>query len=300
MVPYLVIADLQNTVLSAVLVFSDRALYPSYAAGPSLFGFPPQEDQAAAGAIMWVVGSLVFIVPAILIAVQCLSRRTRQHAAAMVQRADTSLASSVLTDAEQRPWLVRAFGKQLSLKSIEAVSFVVLFAATAAGFVALSKLSTDDDDQVLRLAQQSGPLIVAVYGQPGDLPPGPASFAVLVQDRTSHEVLLDSNVTMSLRNVNGVNAKPQQVRATPDDENKLLYSADVDLESAGAWTIEVAVQHGSDHTSISLPIEVTKPEAGSAFPWSYIVVTTFAAILIVTYLWRHRRRASAAIAAPVT
>ena len=49
MVPYLVIADLQNTVLSAVLVFSDKILYPSYAAGPSLFGFTPPEDQAAAG-----------------------------------------------------------------------------------------------------------------------------------------------------------------------------------------------------------------------------------------------------------
>src|SRR6516165_4764962 len=75
MVPYLVIADLENTALSAILVFSDKILYPSYAAGPSLFAFTPQEDQAAAGAIMWVVGSLAFIVPAILIAIECLSRR---------------------------------------------------------------------------------------------------------------------------------------------------------------------------------------------------------------------------------
>src|SRR5262249_54584557 len=29
-VPYLLIADIQNTVLSAILVFSDRVLYPSY------------------------------------------------------------------------------------------------------------------------------------------------------------------------------------------------------------------------------------------------------------------------------
>ena len=33
MVPYLLIADLQNTALSAVLVFSDKILYPSYATG---------------------------------------------------------------------------------------------------------------------------------------------------------------------------------------------------------------------------------------------------------------------------
>ena len=39
MVPYLLVADLQNTALSAILVFSDRVLYPSYSAVPRLFGF---------------------------------------------------------------------------------------------------------------------------------------------------------------------------------------------------------------------------------------------------------------------
>ena len=33
MIPYLLVADLQNTALAAMLVFSDRVLYPSYARG---------------------------------------------------------------------------------------------------------------------------------------------------------------------------------------------------------------------------------------------------------------------------
>ena len=74
MVPYLLVADLQNTALSAILVFSDGVLYPSYATQPSLFGFSAQHDQAAAGAIMWVLGSMAYMVPAILIAVECLQR----------------------------------------------------------------------------------------------------------------------------------------------------------------------------------------------------------------------------------
>src|SRR5215469_14922896 len=94
MVPYLVIADLQNTALSAVLVFSDKILYPSYAAGPSLFGFTPQEDQAAAGAIMWVMGSLAFIVPAILIAVQCLTRRRTEVPVPLPSRLKTPAESA--------------------------------------------------------------------------------------------------------------------------------------------------------------------------------------------------------------
>jgi len=79
MVPYLLVADLQNTVLSAILAFSDRVLYPSYAKAPRLLPLSPLDDQIAAGAFMWVVGSLAFIVPAIALAVQCLSTGSTRH-----------------------------------------------------------------------------------------------------------------------------------------------------------------------------------------------------------------------------
>ena len=80
MVPYLLLADLQNTVLSAILAFSDRVLYPSYAGAPRLFGLSALEDQVAAGAFMWVAGSLAFIVPAIALTIQCLSISPARHA----------------------------------------------------------------------------------------------------------------------------------------------------------------------------------------------------------------------------
>jgi cytochrome c oxidase assembly factor CtaG len=76
MVPYLLVADLQNTALSAILAFSERVLYRSYSTVPRLFGWSALEDQVAAGAFMWVVGSLVFVVPAAVLAVQCLSMRS--------------------------------------------------------------------------------------------------------------------------------------------------------------------------------------------------------------------------------
>jgi cytochrome c oxidase assembly factor CtaG len=38
LIPYLVLADLQNTVLSAWLAFSDRVIYPAYEAAPRLWG----------------------------------------------------------------------------------------------------------------------------------------------------------------------------------------------------------------------------------------------------------------------
>jgi putative membrane protein len=66
-IPYLLTADFVNTALSAFLAFSGRLLYPSYADAPRVFSLSPINDQIAAGAFMWVFGSLLYLVPASLI-----------------------------------------------------------------------------------------------------------------------------------------------------------------------------------------------------------------------------------------
>jgi cytochrome c oxidase assembly factor CtaG len=63
LVPYLLLADLQNTALSALLTFSGRVLYPYYLEVPRLGGLSALDDQAAAGVLMWVPGSLAFLLP---------------------------------------------------------------------------------------------------------------------------------------------------------------------------------------------------------------------------------------------
>jgi len=71
--PYLILADFQNTALSAFLVFYDRVVYPTYAAIPRITNLTALEDQAAAGALMWVVSSVFFLVPLGLITIELLS-----------------------------------------------------------------------------------------------------------------------------------------------------------------------------------------------------------------------------------
>lgn len=61
--PYLILADVQNTILSALLTFSDRVLYPHYETMPRIGGGSVIDDQAAAGVMMWVPGSLAFLLP---------------------------------------------------------------------------------------------------------------------------------------------------------------------------------------------------------------------------------------------
>jgi putative membrane protein len=72
MIPYLLLADLQNTALAAILVFSDRVLYPSYGSGPGALA-----DQVVAGVLMWVPMSLAYLVPAGVLTVRWLSPRSR-------------------------------------------------------------------------------------------------------------------------------------------------------------------------------------------------------------------------------
>lgn len=74
-IPYLLAADIVNTILSATLVFSGRVLYPSYALAERINSLTPLRDQIAAGAEMWVLNSLVFLVPAMVLTVNMLSPR---------------------------------------------------------------------------------------------------------------------------------------------------------------------------------------------------------------------------------
>jgi putative membrane protein len=72
-IPYLLTSDFVNTGLSAFLCFSGRLLYPSYGIVERPFGIDALKDQIAAGAFMWVFGSLVFLVPAIYLTMRLLA-----------------------------------------------------------------------------------------------------------------------------------------------------------------------------------------------------------------------------------
>lgn len=75
-VPYLLIADAENSMLAAFMIFSGRLFYPIYAITPRIGGISAATDQIVAGAIMWVPGSIVFLVPAVMIVIGALESRT--------------------------------------------------------------------------------------------------------------------------------------------------------------------------------------------------------------------------------
>ena len=64
---FLVAADIVNTMLSAFLAFCGRPMYAYYLNHPNPFQVVALDDQVLGAVIMWVIGSLVFLVPAMLI-----------------------------------------------------------------------------------------------------------------------------------------------------------------------------------------------------------------------------------------
>jgi hypothetical protein len=77
MLPYLVLADIVNTALSAFLAFCERPVYDYYLKEPNAFNIAPAVDQRAGAVIMWVIGSLVFLVPAVSITYRILQQHER-------------------------------------------------------------------------------------------------------------------------------------------------------------------------------------------------------------------------------
>jgi cytochrome c oxidase assembly factor CtaG len=76
---YLFLATLPCDALSAFLVFCGHVVYRPYLSGDhAMFGLSPLEDQALAGALMWVTVTFAYLIPALVLTARLLaSERTR-------------------------------------------------------------------------------------------------------------------------------------------------------------------------------------------------------------------------------
>jgi cytochrome c oxidase assembly factor CtaG len=74
---YLLSADVVNTALSAFLAFCNVPIYRYYVNGSNPFHVDPLADQVLGAVIMWVLGSLVFLVPAMVLTVRMMGPTRR-------------------------------------------------------------------------------------------------------------------------------------------------------------------------------------------------------------------------------
>jgi cytochrome c oxidase assembly factor CtaG len=77
MLLYLFLATLPCDVLSGLLAFSDRVVYPMYLSMPQMGALSPLEDQQCAAALMWTCVTVVFLVAGTILSMQILSPNHR-------------------------------------------------------------------------------------------------------------------------------------------------------------------------------------------------------------------------------
>ncbi|HTZ74868.1 MAG TPA: cytochrome c oxidase assembly protein [Candidatus Aquilonibacter sp.] len=231
LIPYLLLADFTNSILCAFLVFSGRALYPYYLEFPRINALSVQNDQVIAGAVMWVVGSLAFLIPAVGIAVNLLSPAPPIAQPRRGQRASvTRMHRTVL------PVLICALP----------------LAALGYGFG--TKDSVDIDGDAILAHARSRQVDVTLFADP-QLSAGANDLAVLVRDAVSETPILDSDVDIS--------AEPEDGRAHPTGavpqpaSNKLLEAATLDVPKPGIWNIEVHVRRGAQQIIVDSKIDVS-------------------------------------------
>src|SRR5215470_1839741 len=70
---YLFFATLPCDILSGLLVFSDRVVYPMYLSSSHLLGFSPLVDQQCAAALMWTCVTVVYFVAGAFLTMRLLS-----------------------------------------------------------------------------------------------------------------------------------------------------------------------------------------------------------------------------------
>lgn len=99
---YLFLATLPCDILSAFLVFGGRVVYRSYMSAPGLLGFSPLEDQEFAGALMWIVVTFAYLIPAGIITMRILSPRAIRSANSWIpSNADTLTSPGIASGAER-------------------------------------------------------------------------------------------------------------------------------------------------------------------------------------------------------
>ncbi len=152
--PYLILADVQNTVLSALFTFSTTVVYSHYLDVPRLAGISALADQAGAGVIMWVPGSLAFLLPLFALGVKMLGRpssstahtkQTHRPRVVAARQKATANAALPLRPAPRMPMYasVMAVRDSFATSTVSAVPVPSRGSSPGRGFVPVDALLVD-------------------------------------------------------------------------------------------------------------------------------------------------------------
>jgi cytochrome c oxidase assembly factor CtaG len=132
---YLLCSSIAGSVLAAFLCFSDRPIYSTYAVMPRLFGMSALEDQAIAGAVMWVFSSFILMGAMIVVTLRLLDPSVRGRKASPERSAvSRPMPPSASFDLLRAPFAGRLLRASNGRRIMQAALFVLAAAIIADGF----------------------------------------------------------------------------------------------------------------------------------------------------------------------
>jgi len=136
------------------------------------------------------------------------------------------------------------------------------------------------DGGTMLLHQDAGPFTITLFAAPQPLQVGAADFSVMVQDRTSEEVLLDPAIDLTV----AAGASQETVRLTRGQaSNRLLQAATVHFSKAGKWRVVLLVRRGKDAASLSTECTVEPDSSRATLVWFYVLLPVGIILLFVLH-----------------
>jgi hypothetical protein len=158
-----------------------------------------------------------------------------------------------------------------------------LYPLAAFLLLAMGASAARADGGAMLLHQDAGAFTVTLFAAPQPLRTGDADFSVMVQDRSSGEILLDPVIDLTVA-PEVASATQQIVRLTKGQaSNRLVQASTVHFSSAGKWRLTLAVRRGNDTAQLSTECSVEPDRSRATLVWFYVLLPVAIILLFVIH-----------------
>jgi hypothetical protein len=139
------------------------------------------------------------------------------------------------------------------------------------------------DGGAMLLHQDAGAFTITLFAAPQPLHVGAADLSVMVQDRSSEEVLLDPVIDLTIA-PQAASSTQQTVRLSKGNaSNRLLQASTVHFSTAGRWRLTLAVRRGNDTAQLVAECTVDPNHSRATLVWFYVLLPVAIILLFVMH-----------------
>lgn len=142
----------------------------------------------------------------------------------------------------------------------------------------------------MRLQQTSGELVVTLFTAPEPLVTGRADFSVMVQDRSTQQLLPDARATLELHSPSGRVETLRLLKSV--GANKMFQSATVSLPLAGEWSASLNVESGPNHALITTSFHVAENPSRRHIVLTLVILPFAIILLFCIHQYLRKKQAS--------